>query len=89
MVNLYSSSILWNTGGMDMVTSLHRTRLVKTVMTATREGYKEPITNKQDLSPYDQGLNDGYYGRFYDPASYWTIEQKKIYKAGFDKAKEY
>ena len=47
------------------------------------------MTNKQDLSIYDQGLTDGYYDRVYDPAYYWTIEQKKIYKAGFDKAREY
>jgi hypothetical protein len=46
MVNLYSSSILWYNDRCHMVTDLHRQRLVKTVMNATKQGYK-PMTNKQ------------------------------------------
>lgn len=45
--------------------------------------------NKKELLIYDEGLTDGYYGRVFNPHYNWTKEEKDLYKAGFDKAREY
>lgn len=46
------------------------------------------VSNSRTLAAYGKGLEDGLFGRVYEPRLDAQPDEKEAYKAGFDKARE-